>query len=270
MAVFNESQINTLAHHDAMRGVYQPEERIDSILGPEPVFDPVNHTEHAKHVRAINQRHVLAEMREHAKGKWESARAKASEPVVWLITKGLLGFVVEALAGILTMYSAGVPFPEDFLFGLALAGLVFALVKFTREGRGVVRYAALGALIVVAIVITAVRLDEVGVAEGASPIVGFALPVLLLLGTFGIALIAEPAIRKLGQIYPEWKKAYEASTDLARAETADKEAQKFLDGLSRDREQWKDVRIKSIALYKSTHRTVTAEINGTNPANGPA
>jgi hypothetical protein len=268
MVLLDESQVFALAHHDAMRGVFQAEERIDSILGPRPVFDPVHNHEHGKHAKVLNQRHALGEQREETKRLEEAARAKAGEPVWSLVGKGAVGFIFEALAGILTMYSAGVPFPEDVLFGLALAGLIFALVRYTSQGRGWVRWVAIALLVLVAIAITAVRLDEVGVADGSSPILHFAIPILLLLTTFGIALISEPAIRKLAFLYPDWKKAHESTKKLRGAEAADQAAQVFVDNISRDQIAWDEAWKRGVALYRVTHRAATAEIHGADPTTG--
>jgi hypothetical protein len=260
-----DNKVIAFAIHDALVNVCQPKERVASVYGPRPTLDGSINEEQAKHIGILNERHFLGEVRGRTKEIVERAHDVIGEPVQLLVAKVVVGGVAEVIASSLALYSAGTPFPENFLYGCGCAGLMFALVGFTRHANKAVRYSAVAVLIVLALGLTTMRMNEVGVSRDASPLTSLALPVILLLGTFGIAVLTEPSVTKLRTFWPHWRKAREATRELAAREGRDAEAQEFTDDLARQRVAHENGCVRGEALYTTTWKAKRAEIEGSDP-----
>ncbi len=261
----NDTKIIEFATADALVNVFQPDARVESVYGLRPELDGAKNAEHAKHIGVLNERHILKEVRERTKMLVDRAHDFIGERISTIRIKAIGGAVAEVLMASLALYSAGVPFPENFLFGCAVAAVMFALVAFARHKNKAVRYVAMVVMIVLAGTLTVARMDEVGTNEDASMLSRLALPVILLLGTFGIAVMVEPSLAKLRTYWPDLRKASSAERELADREARDAEAQAFVDNHSRQEVAWDNGCARGRSLYASTWKSKRAEIEGTDP-----
>lgn len=261
----HDNRITEFAYADALVNVFQPDARVESVYGPRPELDGAKNSEQGKHIGVLNERHILGEVRERTKALIDLAHDRIGEPLAALLAKGGIGVFVEVAMATLALFTAGVPFPENLLFGSALAAFMFALVGFTRHSNKAVRYLAITVMIILAIALTAIRMDEVGSSEDSSFIGRFALPVILLLGTFGIALMTEPSLAKLRSFWPDWRKARAAQNELAMREARDAAAQAFTDDVARQQEAWDGGVARGKALYISTWKSKRGEVEASDP-----
>ncbi len=254
---------------DGRAGCSLIDDEVCTRLGPTPAVDPATQVDQARWVSDASQRSALpalgADINEREQGL-------ATEPRKWLLICALVVlWLVESIASIQVMRTAGVENPERIALGLMLAGFVFAATAGTarvieQKVREVARASGdeakrtrtprwlfLGALTAYAVFILAlalIRSDEAAVGDGSSRVVEWAIAVIMVAATVGPALLAEIVIRHLFRVAPAHNVLRVKRRQYRDLKKRVEEASERLDDLARRQRRYDADRAGLSAIYR--------------------
>lgn len=186
----------SMAVEDAECGVFNSEECVLTLLGPEPRrFDPaVNDEDRRIQHRRLNTT-LLQEMNEDRRAR-EAARAAEPSPL-GMVPFALGLFVVEVWASARVLVGRGVEAIAALVLGAALALGLFAMAGYCagRATRKRLYYVVVAAFAVFIIALTVLRMEEVA-SDDSDTVTDLSTAIVFLVLSLGPAFIGEVAVRK--------------------------------------------------------------------------
>lgn len=256
--------VEQAAADDAVAGIHQGTQVLESHLGKRPEWNTEEHHEHAKTVETLNQRPFLDDLRAQLEGEDERI-AQAGEPPSFLLWKIVIAAFVEIVGSTVIMTNAGFEVPMNIVGGIALAIAIFALVSLTNKARDYRSYLVIGMLVLVSCAVASLRArDAVGDdADGHGS--EWALGVVALVMTIGPALWAEPALRKLGLLFPHLRRRKRLDRQRAKLQHDIDAAERYSVAHKESQLQWEDQNHRMKAVYDVAYARKRAEIGSTDP-----
>jgi hypothetical protein len=260
-----EKQIEQAAEKDAIGGIHQGDLAREAALGKKPEWDTDSNPEHAKATETLNKRPDVADLDAHLEVEHERI-AKAEEPPSFSLVKVLFAAVVETLGSIIIMRNAGFEPPENVLFAVALSVAIFALVSLTKKTHDYRTYLVIAVLVVLSFAVASFRTqDAAGEEADGRPPNEWALGVIALVMTIGPALWAEPALRKLGMLFPHLLRRKRLSRKRANLHRDITAAETFIENHKKSQLAWEDQDHRIKAIYDIAHARKRAEIKSLDP-----
>jgi hypothetical protein len=259
-----EKLMEQIAEQDAIAGIHQGQHALDSLLGKPPVWNTDENPAHAKVMETTNQRPLLEDLRAQLEGEDERI-AQAGEPPSFLLWKIVIAAFVEIVGSTVIMTNAGFEVPMNIVGGVALAIAIFALVSLTNKARDYRSYLVIGLLVVVSCAIASLRAHDAVGDDSDGRGNEWALGVVALVMTIGPALWAEPALRKLGFLFPHLRKRKRLARQHTKLQHDIEDAESYRSNHRKDELRWDDQNHRLKALYDATYARKRAEIGSTDP-----
>lgn len=264
MKPFNENFVINHAEEGADRGVNLREETLGAAFGDPFVYDPVGNPEHGEIADDCGLEPLIAEHRTKA----AALRGEIAQMLHWpaaalVLALGVLA-LIEFFGGMRVMTNFGFPPPENWLYGVGLALVLFALVGFTRSAARLISYVAILMLIVTSVAVGSMRLADATGVDGVQ--VDWAAALVTVITVIGPALLVEKLLVALRAAYPLLRDAW--TTERA----ANALHRRWRRGMMRRREidqqerEDAELRRRVGALFDLHYRRRRAEIEAQDPA----
>jgi hypothetical protein len=259
-----EKLIEHAAEQDALAGLHQGKDALAAHLGKRPEWNTDEHPEHALTTETLNKRPLLSDL--HAQRESEDERiAQAGEPPSFLFWKILIAAFVEIVGSTVIMTNAGFEVPMNIVGGVALAIAIFALVSLTNKTRDYRSYLVIAMLVVVSCAVASLRAREAVGEDADTHGNEWALGVVALVMTIGPALWAEPALRKLGLLFPHLRRRKRVHNQLTKLQRDITAAEEYSANHKKSQLHWDDQSHRLKAAYDIAYARKRAEIGSTDP-----
>jgi hypothetical protein len=259
-----EKLVEHAAEQDAIAGIHQGQHAQDSLLGKKPTWNSDDNPTHAKVEEKMNQRPFLGDLRAQL-DSLDELIAKAGEPSVFLTLQILIAVFVEIVGSTVITTNAGWEVPLNIIGGFALAISIFALVSLTNKARDYRSYLVIGMLVVVSSAVAWLRARDAVSDDADGRGNEWALGVVALVMTIGPALWAEPALRKLGFLFPHLRKRTRLDNQHAKLQRDIEDAEAYRANHKSEELRWDDQSHRLKAVYDATHARKRAELESTDP-----
>jgi hypothetical protein len=259
-----DKQIEQAAEQDALAGIHQGKQALEAQLGKKPEWDTDANPKHAKAAETMNQRpyrdDLIAQLE-----VLNDLIAQAGEPASFLFWKILIAAFVEVVGSTVIMTNAGFEVPMNIVGGVALAIAIFALVSLTNKTRDYRSYLVIAVLVTVSCAVASLRARDAAGDDADGRGNEWALGVVALVMTIGPALWAEPALRKLGLLFPHLRRRTRLDTQRAKLQHDIEAAEEYTANHKKSQDHWDDQNHRLKATYDIAYARKRAEIGSTDP-----
>lgn len=265
-------RLKKLAKRDAAVGKYLGEERLLSMLGPRPVWDPLQYSDQVFIVDDLQGEGVVQELR----GDLHEADRDSQLPPIGILLLGVALFLlVDVIASIQLMILLGVQSTHRVVMGTALACILVSLtwglrsvINQTSSEDGLkmpvwTAIAIVGAYALFLAAAAVLRLSDVEVPDEGTTLADWGGAILLVLATAGPAWLVEECLRALSVAYPRRRQRSVENRQLQAVEARVEGAREYVRQVGGGQREWDHEFSRFKALYDATFWQKVARRNST-------